>query len=87
MGIQFDLWHAARIHGDAAAVGPSRASGHMVRYRGFRRNETGGGGCDLTGVFGFDEGGYRAGLRRNIGHAGDGAWAGLAGGFEGACLG
>ena len=50
IGLQFDLWHAARIHGDPAAV--------WTRHRGLvshiqiaglaNRTEPGGGGFDLT---------------------------------------
>ena len=50
VGIQFDLWHAARIHGDASAVW-ARHSGRSshVQIAGFpTRNEPGGGGFDLA---------------------------------------
>lgn len=48
--LQFDLWHAAKIHGNAAAVWQRHAGliGH-VQIAGFpARNEPGGGGFDLT---------------------------------------
>jgi hydroxypyruvate isomerase len=51
VGLQFDLWHAARIHGDAAAVW-ARHAAHVshVQIAGFpARHEPGGGGFDLTG--------------------------------------
>jgi hydroxypyruvate isomerase len=50
VGLQFDLWHAARIHGDAEAVWTRHADkiAH-VQIAGFpTRNEPGGGGFDLT---------------------------------------
>lgn len=52
VGLQFDLWHAARIHGDADAVW-CRHKGRInhVQISGFpNRNEPGGGGFDLTGL-------------------------------------
>ncbi len=52
VGIQFDLWHAARIHGDAGAVWARHEAriGH-VQIAGFpARSEPGGGGFDLTGL-------------------------------------
>ena len=52
IGLQFDLWHAARIHGDANAVW-ARHRGHVnhVQIAGFpSRAEPGGGGFDLTGL-------------------------------------
>lgn len=52
LGLQFDLWHAARIHGDAAAVWArhGRLANH-VQIAGFpNRAEPGGGGFDLTGL-------------------------------------
>ncbi len=51
LGIQFDLWHAARIHGDADAVwARHKARVNHVQIAGFPgRNEPGGGGFDLTG--------------------------------------
>ncbi len=52
VGIQFDIWHAARIHGDAAQVW-ARHSGRInhIQIAGFpSRNEPGGGGFDLTGL-------------------------------------
>ena len=52
IGLQFDLWHAARIHGDADAVWQrhkSRVS--HIQIAGFpTRAEPGGGGFDLTGL-------------------------------------
>lgn len=52
LGLQFDLWHAARIHGNAQAVWTRHA--HRVSHvqiAGFPgRNEPGGGGFDLTGL-------------------------------------
>lgn len=61
VGIQFDLWHAARIHGDADAVW--RRHAHRVNHiqiAGFpSRNEPGGGGFDLTGLCSeLDQTGY-----------------------------
>lgn len=61
VGLQFDLWHAARIHGDAAAVW-ARVEGRAnhVQIAGFpSRAEPGGGGFDLTGLCArLDEIGY-----------------------------
>ena len=61
VGIQFDLWHAARIHGDAEAVW-ARHEAHIahIQIAGFpARNEPGGGGFDLTGLCArVDELGY-----------------------------
>lgn len=61
LGLQFDLWHAARIHGDAAAVW-ARHKGRVnhIQIAGFpARNEPGGGGFDLTGFCAeLDEMGY-----------------------------
>lgn len=49
VGLQFDLWHAARLHGDAAAVWAAHK--HRVSHvqiAGFPgRNEPGGGGFSL----------------------------------------
>lgn len=61
LGIQFDLWHAARIHGNPAAVWARHK--HRVTHiqiAGFpNRNEPGGGGFDLTGLCSeLDEAGY-----------------------------
>ena len=88
VGIQFDLWHAARIHGDAAGVWAKHGPRvNHVQISGFpSRNEPGGGGFDLTGLCAtLDEGGYQgwvsAEYRPCPRH---GAWAGLAGGLEGA---
>jgi 2-dehydrotetronate isomerase len=52
IGIQFDLWHAARIHGDAGQVwARHKARINHVQIAGFpARNEPGGGGFDLTGL-------------------------------------
>jgi 2-dehydrotetronate isomerase len=52
IGIQFDLWHAARIHGDAAQVwARHKARINHIQIAGFpARNEPGGGGFDLTGL-------------------------------------
>ena len=52
LGIQFDLWHAARIHGDPAAVwARHRTRVNHIQIAGFPgRNEPGGGGFDLTGL-------------------------------------
>lgn len=50
VGLQFDLWHAARIHGRAEAVW-DRHKAHVahVQIAGFpARAEPGGGGFDLT---------------------------------------
>jgi len=52
IGLQFDLWHAARIHGDPAAVW-ARHKRHVnhIQIAGFPgRAEPGGGGFDLTGL-------------------------------------
>lgn len=52
LGMQFDLWHAARIHGDAHAVW-QRHKHHVnhIQIAGFpSRNEPGGGGFDLTAL-------------------------------------
>lgn len=61
VGIQFDLWHAARIHGDAQAVwARHRGRVNHIQISGFpNRNEPGGGGFDLTGLCSdLDESGY-----------------------------
>ena len=52
VGLQFDLWHAARIHGNPQAVWDRhRARVAHVQIAGFPgRNEPGGGGFDLTGL-------------------------------------
>lgn len=52
IGLQFDLWHAARIHGNAQAVWQRhRARISHIQIAGFPgRNEPGGGGFDLTGL-------------------------------------
>jgi 2-dehydrotetronate isomerase len=52
IGLQFDLWHAARLHGDATAVWAAHR--HRVRHvqiAGFpTRNEPGGGGFSLPAL-------------------------------------
>lgn len=61
VGIQFDLWHAARIHGDPAAVwARHRQNVNHIQIAGFpNRNEPGGGGFDLTGLCAdLDQSGY-----------------------------
>ena len=52
VGLQFDLWHAARIHGNPQSVWDRhRARVAHVQIAGFPgRNEPGGGGFDLTGL-------------------------------------
>lgn len=52
VGLQFDLWHAARIHGDATAVWARHQSRvNHIQIAGFpNRNEPGGGGFDLTAL-------------------------------------
>jgi hydroxypyruvate isomerase len=52
VGLQFDLWHAARIHGQANAVwARHKALVSHIQIAGFpARNEPGGGGFDLTGL-------------------------------------
>ena len=52
IGLQFDLWHAARIHGQPGAVWAAhRARISHVQIAGFpSRNEPGGGGFDLPGL-------------------------------------
>ncbi len=53
IGLQFDLWHAARIHGDPQAVWEAHCDqvAH-VQIAGFpNRAEPGGGGFDLTALF------------------------------------
>lgn len=49
IGLQFDLWHAARLHGDAAQVwADHRGRINHVQIAGFpARNEPGGGGFSL----------------------------------------
>lgn len=49
IGLQFDLWHAARLHGDASAVWKAHQSRiNHVQVAGFpNRNEPGGGGFSL----------------------------------------
>ena len=53
IGLQFDIWHAARIHGDAAEVWARHKSQiNHVQIAGFpTRAEPGGGGFDLTALF------------------------------------
>lgn len=52
IGLQFDLWHAARLHGDASAVWETHC--HRVSHvqiAGFpSRNEPGGGGFSLPAL-------------------------------------
>jgi len=50
IGLQFDLWHAARIHGDANAVWQRHKTRiNHIQIAGFpTRAEPGGGGFDLT---------------------------------------
>ncbi|NEX47652.1 hydroxypyruvate isomerase family protein [Pseudotabrizicola algicola] len=52
IGLQFDVWHAARIHGNASAVWAShRERVSHVQIAGFpSRNEPGGGGFDLPAL-------------------------------------
>lgn len=52
IGLQFDVWHAARIHGDAWGVWEAhRDVVSHVQIAGFPgRNEPGGGGFDLTAL-------------------------------------
>ncbi len=52
IGLQFDVWHAARIHGDARAVWEAHREVVVhVQIAGFpSRNEPGGGGFDLTAL-------------------------------------
>lgn len=49
IGLQFDVWHAARLHGDAHSVWTAhRAQINHVQIAGFpARNEPGGGGFSL----------------------------------------
>jgi hydroxypyruvate isomerase len=61
LGIQYDVWHAARIHGDAAMVwARHKHRVNHIQIAGFpTRNEPGGGGFDLTGLCGeLDDSGY-----------------------------
>ena len=53
IGLQYDLWHAARIHGDAQGVWDKhKALVNHVQIAGFpTRAEPGGGGFDLTSLF------------------------------------
>jgi len=52
LGLHFDLWHAARIHGQAQMVWDQhKARVRHIQIAGFpTRNEPGGGGFDLTGL-------------------------------------
>lgn len=52
LGLQFDLWHAARLHGDANAVwAQHRNRISHVQIAGFpQRNEPGGGGFSLPAL-------------------------------------
>ena len=57
MGLQFDLWHAARIHGQPQAVW-ERHRDHIshIQIAGFpARNEPGGGGFDLTVAYAWTD--------------------------------
>ncbi len=61
VGLQFDLWHAARIHGDANAVWARHgARVNHVQIAGFpTRAEPGGGGFDIPALCAaLDEAGY-----------------------------
>lgn len=61
--LQFDLWHAAKIHGNAAAVWARHGAivGH-VQIAGFpARAEPGGGGFDLTALCDAVDGGAGGG--------------------------
>ena len=61
LGLQFDLWHAARLHGDADAVWAKHHKRvNHVQIAGLaNRNEPGGGGFDLTGLCaGLDTAGF-----------------------------
>ena len=53
LGLQFDVWHAAKIHGDAWNVWEThRDQISHVQIAGFpNRAEPGGGGFDLTALF------------------------------------
>ncbi len=53
IGLQFDLWHAARIHGDPWMVWEKhKARVNHIQIAGFpTRAEPGGGGFDLTALF------------------------------------
>lgn len=62
LGLQFDLWHAAQLHGDAAEVWKRHgARSSHVQIAGFPdRAEPGGGGFDLRGFLqGLDAEGYQ----------------------------
>lgn len=52
VGLQFDLWHAARIHGNANAVwARHKHRVNHIQIAGFpTRSEPGGGGFDLPGL-------------------------------------
>ncbi len=52
IGLQFDVWHAARIHGNATAVWAAhRDRVNHIQIAGFPgRNEPGGGGFDLPAL-------------------------------------
>jgi hydroxypyruvate isomerase len=61
LGLQFDLWHAARLHGDAGRVWQRHAARvNHIQIAGFPdRTEPGGGGFDLRGFLGaLDTAGY-----------------------------
>ena len=61
LGLQFDLWHAARLHGDAQQVWARHAQRvNHIQIAGFpNRAEPGGGGFDLRGfLVGLEAQGY-----------------------------
>ena len=61
LGLQFDLWHAARIHGDPNAVWDRHRSRiNHIQIAGFpARSEPGGGGFDIPGLCSeLDQAGY-----------------------------
>lgn len=61
VGLQFDLWHAARLHGDPIAVWKRhRGRINHIQIAGFpMRAEPGGGGVDLAGLLkDIDASGY-----------------------------
>lgn len=62
VGLQFDLWHAARLHGDPIAVWQRhKARINHVQIAGFpTRAEPGGGGVDFAGLMReIDASGYQ----------------------------
>jgi 2-dehydrotetronate isomerase len=61
VGLQFDLWHAAKLHGDPLAVWQRHKMRiNHVQIAGFpTRSEPGGGGVDLVGLLtDLDRSGY-----------------------------